>query len=293
MQAACASEASAFGVLKQHPASAIPFATYAGYVGTSFLSAIALGIFIYVAVSYLLMRAHVAPRPWRASAREILRETFWAVLTQPLLPLYYFRGHFMGGEGPGDPIVFVHGYFQNRVNFVGLARAIRAAANAPMFGFNYPWIFRVERNAARLARFVEKVCARTGRPHVTLVAHSLGGLVALEYMHTEEGAQRVRRCVTIASPHAGVRWRGPMLGEVAEQMRFGCNFLRDRAGRTIAVPTLSIFSSHDNLVHPPETSALATRGGKDRLVADVGHLAILFDSTVSREVVGFLREEAS
>jgi pimeloyl-ACP methyl ester carboxylesterase len=73
-------------------------------------------------------------------------------------------------------------------------------------------------------------------------------------------------------------------------MRHGCDFLKDRAGRTITVPTLSIFSSHDNLVHPPETSALATRGGQDRLVADVGHLAILFDKAVTREVVAFLRE---
>jgi pimeloyl-ACP methyl ester carboxylesterase len=249
-----------------------------------------LGIFFYVAVSFVLMRAHVAPRTWKASAREILRETFWAALTQPLIPLYYLLGFSMGGDGPGDPVVFVHGYFQNRANFIGLARAIRAAGLAPMYGFNYPWGMRVEQNAARLARFVEKVCGQTGRTHVTLVAHSLGGLVALEYMHSLEGAQRVRGCVTIASPHAGVRWRGPLLGEVGEQVRHGCDFLMDRAGRTIAVPTLSIFSSHDNLVHPPETSALTTRGGKDRLVADVGHLAILFDKDVTSEVVTFLGE---
>jgi pimeloyl-ACP methyl ester carboxylesterase len=272
-------------------ASGIPIATYVEYGAASATLAISIGIFLYVTVSYVLMRAYVTPRPWRASAREILRETFWTILTQPLVPLYYFRGHFMGGDGPNDPIVFVHGYFQNRVNFIGLAHAIRAAGIAPMYGFNYPWLFRVEHNAARLARFVEKVCARTGRSHVTLVAHSLGGLVALEYMHTPEGAQRVRRCVTIASPHAGVRWRGPMIGEVGEQMRHGCNFLKDRAGRTIAVPTLSIFSSHDNMVHPPETSALTTRGGKDRVVADVGHLAILFHPEVTRDVVTFLRED--
>ena len=261
---------------------------YATYAMASAILAVSLGIFIYVAVTYLLMRAHVPPRPLHAEVRAVLRETFWVVFTQPLIPIYYFRGHFMGGDGPGDPIVFVHGYFQNRANFVGLARAIRAAGIAPMYGFNYPWLFRIERNAARLKRFVEKVCANTGRSHVTLIAHSLGGLIALEYMHSPDGAARVRKCITIASPHAGVRWRGPMIGEVATQLREGCDFLRDRAGRTIAVPTLSIFSSHDNMVHPPQTSALASRGGTDRLVADVGHLAILFDPEVTAHVVDFL-----
>src|SRR5262252_6666928 len=104
-------------------ASGIPISTYAEYAAGSAISAVSVSIFVYVAVSYVLMRAHVAPRPWTASAREIFRETFWAVLTQPLIPLYYFRGHFMGGDGPRDPVIFVHGYFQNRVNFIGLARA--------------------------------------------------------------------------------------------------------------------------------------------------------------------------
>jgi pimeloyl-ACP methyl ester carboxylesterase len=262
---------------------------YATYTVASAILLISLTIFLYIAVSFVLMRAHVAPRPLHASLRALARETFWVILTQPLVPLYYFRGRFMGGDGPGDPIVFVHGYFQNRANFIGLARAIRAANIAPMFGFNYPWGFRIERNAARLARFVEKVCTRTGRSHVTLVAHSLGGLVALEYMHTTEGAARVRRCITIATPHGGVRWPGPMIGEVGPQLRHGCDFLRDRAGRTIPVPTLSIFSTHDNMVHPPETSALAARGGTDRLVGGVGHLAILFDPEVEEHVVEFLR----
>ena len=251
---------------------------------------VSFGIFVYVAVSFVAMRAYVAPRPFGVSLRAVLRETWLVILTQPLVPIYYVRGHRMGGDGPGDPIVFVHGYFQNRANFIGLARALRAANIAPTFGFNYPWTARVERNTARLARFVERVCKETGREYVTLVAHSLGGLVSLEYMHTPEGSQRVRRCVTIASPHAGVTWRGFILGEVGAQMREGCEFLLDRAGRTIKVPTLSIFSTHDNIVHPPRTSELVARGGRDLTIEGAGHLTILFDPAVIRAVVEFLRE---
>jgi triacylglycerol lipase len=254
----------------------------------SVAGAFALGVFLYVAVSYAVMRAHVEPRPVRLTLREIARETLWVLLTQPLIPLYYFRGRKMGGEGPGDPIVFVHGYFQNRSNFLGLARAIAAAKVGPTYGFNYPWGRKVEKNAERLARFVEKVCEDSGREHVTLVAHSLGGLVALEYMHSSAGAKRVRKCVTIASPHAGVRWRGPIPGAVGGQVRHGCEFLVDRAGRPIEVPTLSVFSTHDNMVHPPHTSELATRGGVDFVVEGVGHFAILFDRRVIDEVVRFV-----
>jgi triacylglycerol lipase len=252
----------------------------------------AVGVLVYVTASFFVMRAHVAPRPLVHSLRAMLRETFWVVLTQPLVPLYYLRGHFMGGDGPGDPIVFVHGYFQNRANFVGLARALRAADIAPMYGFNYPWIFSVEKSAARLGRFVERVCKDAGREHVTLVAHSLGGLVALEYMHSEAGGARVRRCVTIATPHGGVTWRGPILGEVGLQLRKGCDYLEGRSGAPIAVPTLNVYSMHDNVVHPPATSQLALRGGRDLPVEGLGHLSILFDPAVIREVVSFVKNAA-
>ncbi len=269
-----------------------PRLTLLAYATGGLLAATALGVLVYLVTSFFLMRAHVAPRTVGATLRELVRETFWVVLTQPLVPLYYLRGHAMGGDGPGDVVVFVHGYFQNRANFVGLARAIRQAHVGPMFGFNYPWVSRVEKNAERLADFVEKVCAASGREHVALVAHSLGGLVALEYLYSERGAKRVRRCVTIASPHAGIPWKGPILGAVGEQMRSGSEWLVDRAGRKIEIPALSIYSTHDNMVHPPATSQLASRGGHDLAVEGPGHLTILFDATVIDAVVDFLRAPA-
>jgi triacylglycerol lipase len=187
----------------------------------------------------------------------------------------------------------VHGYTQNRANFLGIARALEAAKIAPLFGFNYPWTARVEGNARRLAQFVERVARETGRPHVSLVAHSMGGLVCLEYMHTTEGAARVRKCVTIASPHAGIAWRGPVIGASGAQLRAAGEYLRDRKGRKIVVPTLSIYSTHANLVHPPATSALAARGGFDHAVGELGHLSILFDAAVASEVVRFLAAGAA
>jgi len=249
-----------------------------------------IGILVYVSASFALMRAHTVARPARLHLREALREIAWAALTQPLLPLYYVVGRRMAG-GSGTPVVVIHGYTQNRVDFLRIARACGRAGLGPVYGFNYPWFASVPASAGRLARFVEGVRRETGADRVDLVAHSLGGLVALEYLH-EAGTGHVRRLVTIASPHAGVAWRGPILGAVGAQMREGCTYLVERASRALPVPSLSIYSTHDNVVHPPATSALATRGGRDHSVSDVGHLAILFDPGVVRAVVAFLGAKA-
>jgi pimeloyl-ACP methyl ester carboxylesterase len=239
-----------------------------------------VGIGAYLVVSFGLMVRYTERRAMSAHARELLREAFWVVLLQPIAPLWYVVGARMGRGRGSVPIVFVHGYMQNRVDFVWLARALRREHVGRMYGFNYPWMFGIRRNADRLARFVESVCREAAVDHVDLVCHSMGGLVACEYMH--DAGHRVRRCVTIASPHAGITWRGPVIGRGAVELQRGSAYLAHVAQRKLSAPTLSIHSSHDNVVHPPLASKLAHRGGEDFVVEGRGHLAILFaDETVS------------
>ncbi len=269
-----------------------------------------LSIFVYAVGSFALMRPHTTARTLGVSLRELAREAILAALTQPFLPLFYVFGHRMEPlsmrarkDFASDvPIVFVHGYMQNRVGFVGLARALARRRVGPLFGFNYPWFASIEANAKRLERFVERVCRETDSRAVDLVCHSMGGLVAMEMLRDEARAEalgparararalKVRRCVTIATPHAGVAWRGPVIGIGATSLRRGSKLLDAHAGYTLKLPTLSVFSSHDNIVHPKETSHLVKRGGRDIEVEGIAHLSILFSAAVAEHVASFLLE---
>lgn len=281
------------------PASAIQMAEAAA-AATALL--VAGGIVAYVFGSFFLMGKHVGARQIGRSIRELARELWVAAWTQPLIPLFYLVGRRMDAffvrraeEGLAKtrvPIVFVHGYMQNRVGFLGLARALAREGLGPMYGFNYPWFVSIASNAKRLDRFVERVCEQTGAAAVDLVCHSMGGLVAMEMMRDEARREKlkVRRCVTIASPHAGVTWRGPLLGIGATSLRRGSKLLDAHAGHKLSVPCLSVYSTHDNIVHPKESSSLALRGGRDVEVEDLAHLAILFSPRVAEHVASFLAE---
>ena len=259
----------------------------------------------YAVGSFLLMGRHVDARKRSRSLHELARELWIAGVTQPLLPLFYLLGRRMDaffarrgirgvaveGAAPRTPIVFVHGYMQNRVGFLGLARALARIGLGPMFGFNYPWFASIAGNAKRLERFVDRVCEETGSATVDLVCHSMGGLIAIEMMRDElrRESLKVRRCVTIASPHAGITWQGPLLGFGAGSLRRGSKLLEAHAGHKLTVPCLSVYSTHDNIVHPKESSSLALRGGRDVEVDGPAHLAILFSPKVAEHVAEFLR----
>jgi len=245
------------------------------------------GALVYLCGSFLMMATHVERRPGQRQIAAMLHELYYVLITQPLIPFYFFIGRKMGG-GQGIPVIFVHGYFQNRADFWWMAKQFRKASKGPLYGCNYPWFDSVDRNVPRLGRFVEGVCAETGADKVTLVAHSLGGLVCVEYAHGTNGQQRVAHCITVGTPHAGVKWRGPILGKVAKELREGGEFHAERRERPVITPTLSVYSTHDNIVHPPTTSALASRGGRDVAVDGLGHLSLLYSPEVTRALIAFI-----
>ena len=59
-------------------------------------------------------------------------------------------------------------------------------------------------NVPDLRRFVAAVLAYTGAKQVDIVAHSLGGTLAREWMRQDNASHQVRRLVTIDSPHHGI-----------------------------------------------------------------------------------------
>ena len=267
-----------------------PLALDLGLAVALVVALVAFGSGLYLLVTFAVMRAHTEPRTWRRVVRAFLHEVVAILVTQPLLPLFYVVGRRMGGTSDGRPVIFVHGYFQNRVDFVFLARAARKAKLGPIYGFNYDFRRSVSTSAKRLAGFVEEVRRETGKDKVAVVAHSLGGVVALEYLATPDGAARVDRCVTIASPHAGVRWRFGMFGGAARDLAANSVYMRSNEARQLPIRALSIYSSHDNMVHPPTTSVLTARGGDDRVIEGTGHLGMLFSKEVAEATVALLSE---
>ena len=139
------------------------------------------GIAFYALGSFLLMGRHVGARERGRSFRELVREVTIAAVTQPLLPLFYFLGRRMdasfvqrGKEGiaaegapPRVPIVFVHGYMQNRIGFFGLARSLARAGLGPMYGFNYPGSARSRATPSASSASSRGSARRRGAPRST------------------------------------------------------------------------------------------------------------------------------
>ena len=241
---------------------------------------------LYVAISYVAAAAVVPRRPLRSLLRAVLRESWLVLWTQPLLLWFQFFGRRLGSGGGGVPVVLVHGYFQNRVDFLYLAHRLRAAGSGPLYACNFFWPQSLERSSARVRAFVEEVRSETGSTAVDLLTHSTGGLFALDIVAEEPHV--VRRAALIALPARGVPWRGPVLGRAGSQLRAGSLYQTKRSARVQGTPVISIYSEHDNIVHPVQTSRLDGTSVTNVQISGPGHLSVLFDHRVGDAVCDFL-----
>src|SRR5262245_41314005 len=156
------------------------------------------------------------------------------------------------------PLVFVHGLIGSATNFLALREFLSTRGLGNFATFSYPPRLDHQRLAVLLGRRIAAVCRATGSPHVDVLGHSFGGLVARYLVEMQDGGP-VRRLITLGSPYFSNR---------------------------LAAQELAIFGANDPLVTPPEPP----HGPRGRRLLGLrcGHLGLLCHRAVLAAVFGFL-----
>jgi pimeloyl-ACP methyl ester carboxylesterase len=223
--------------------------------------------------------------------RSLLADNFWYLPFEP----WALRADPAPMAASRTPVVLVHGYLSNRGYFRPMVRWLESRGVAPVFVPNYRSVFAsIEGGVAELHAEIERIVASSGQPRVVLVCHSMGGLIARRYLQ-DHGETRIARLVTIASPHHGTVLSRIGIGQHARQMERASAFLtelaRAEAARPPGVPATSIYSVHDNLVSPQDTSRLAW--ARNVAISGLGHVSIIADHAVFALVLEELRRQST
>ncbi len=175
------------------------------------------------------------------------------------------------------PVVLLHGIGCNAGVWTGFRHHLDERGVGPVYALSYgPPLHSIELFAEQLAALLERVEAETGAAQVILIGHSMGGLVARAYLR-RYGGGKVRRLVTIGTPHHGSMHAWLALGTSVSQLRPGNPWL-DELNRTASpgiVPTASIWSWHDSMVSPQTSSRIDW--GENIELAGIAHNALLDD----------------
>jgi triacylglycerol lipase len=179
------------------------------------------------------------------------------------------------------PVVLLHGFASTPTTLAFLARHVRGQLKRPVLrpSLGFGW-----GDLPRAAQQVAAAIAAAGCDEVDVVGHSLGGLVATELLKSIDRGARVRRVITLGTPHAGVpfaRFAAVAtlgLSRSMWQLVPGSEFLARLAARPVPKGSELVAISGDADTLIPERSswlAIAPRQCSVRL-RDMGHMQLVF-----------------
>jgi triacylglycerol lipase len=207
------------------------------------------------------------------------------------------RKYYSLPPGPADrtPIIFVHGLYHNHTAWYLYLRWFRRWGWSHMKAINLRGKFRSIHEFARiLADEVEKVMAESQSDQVDLVGHSMGGLVVRSYLTEDSVRAKIRRVVTLGSPHRGSKLAVFGLGQAVKEMVPGSTFL-ESLNQGVQIPEgrrfYAIYTIVDNMILPNESAKLTWDGVKNLETRIVNHVGLVFCKHTARLVKECLDEE--
>jgi pimeloyl-ACP methyl ester carboxylesterase len=242
--------------------------------------------------------AGVAPPRPRANflqaGRALLTEPVYfglAQLTMMLTP----RARTLTTEVPGGPapLLLLHGLACNAGLWRWILPRLQAAGFAPIHVMNLePLQADIDSLAGQVAEELQRIHRANPRARVTILAHSMGGLVARATLRFLDPAA-IQRIVTVATPHHGAALARVMQGMPVAQMQCQSDWLaalNETQEGNLPVPVISIGSPEDNFVAPPSSTRL--RGAHCIELRGLGHFGLLVSTRAMNCVLGALREPA-
>ncbi|GAC1414128.1 MAG: alpha/beta fold hydrolase [Burkholderiaceae bacterium] len=225
---------------------------------------------------------------WKAATRLFFGELCATLLTSSLtMPFRQLPARPTLFAGAGQPVLLIHGYGCNSGYWWNLGQRLRKA-NISFYAVNLePVLGEIDAYLPQVHAAIDTLCAASRESSVSIVAHSMGGLVARAYLRAY-GEARVATLITLGTPHGGTGLAKFGLGENSRQMRCPVPSGPGQANQWLAslnscqnfpsIPIVSIYSRHDNIVAPQSSSHLY--GAKNVAFCGVGHVALGADPAV-------------
>lgn len=202
---------------------------------------------------------------------------------------FFFRTACDRGDIPsdGEVVLLQHGYLHNGAVWNPLSHVL-SRLGYRVFTIDQPLYASIEHMADRLHARIEAICEKTGESRIVLIAHSMGGLISRAYLR-RYGDARIRRLITLGTPHRGTYHAYLAFHENGKQMRPGNAWLNELGQRPPFTSLTSIYSVHDTIISPQDSSRVD--GAENVVLTGVGHVSMFASKTVQAAILGVLERD--
>lgn len=216
--------------------------------------------------------------------RCTLRETLVLFSLLPIWPIGFLPRPTPKMSKDTVPIILLHGLFQNQACWWWMRRQLKKQGYVTVSLNLSPW-HNVEALAEILDKKIDRLRHRFGIQQVVLVGHSMGGMIARNYVQLRGGDTKVASVVQLGSPNNGSKLAPFAISPLGLLLLPGSDFLQRLAEAPMPqdCEITSIYSRRDNMVLPFEYSHLPD--GRNIEIDGLGHTSLLFSRRVLQLVL--------
>lgn len=192
-------------------------------------------------------------------------------------------------KNPRQTVVLLHGLYQNRACCYWLQLRL-AVHGYRVVTINLPPWKDLESLTEKLDQTLARLRQELAIQQVDIIGHSMGGIIARNYIQRRGGAPYIRSCITLGTPHFGSRLAVFAITSLAQTL-IPRSPLLSQLNRSHWPPNValhSIYSATDNLLLP-------TRSGQSPLarnyrIGHCGHMLLLYHPHVFNRIHTVLQE---
>jgi len=239
-----------------------------------------------------LMERRFSSRSLRMVLSLIAQETFFNVLTLLVIPFGLINPRRHPRQRGETPILLLHGLFNNRASWFWFKRFLRKEGFNNIATINLSSWHNEEVLTELVAKKVDELRHRLGVNKVHLVSHSMGGIIARNFIQLRGGAGKVDRCICLGSPHFGSKLTPFTLAPLGHVLIPGSQFLQRlrAAPAPSGVRMTNIYPTKDNMTLPNTNTRLPW--GEAVELDGMGHTGLIYRQAALRAVSTALKKVA-
>jgi len=221
----------------------------------------------------------------------MLPEIFFNFVTVALIPLGLISRKQINLQRGEIPVVLLHGLFDNQGSWLWFKYQLRKHGFRNIVSLNLSSWHSEEALTELLAKRIDELRLQVGVNQVNLVGHSMGGLIARNYVQLRGGAAKVDKLVCLGSPHQGSKLATFSCVPLGKILIPASDFLTRLNSAPVPenVTLTNIYSRKDNMVQPNRFNHL--HWGTAVELDGMGHTSLVYRKAPIMAAIAALKGE--
>lgn len=220
----------------------------------------------------------------------IFPEFFFNFLTVAVSPFGLLNLKSQDLKRGETPVLLLHGLFDNRASWFWFKKQLKQRGINNVITLNLSSWHSEEVLTELLSKRIDELRHQLGVNKVHLIGHSMGGIIARNYIQLRGGESKVDKLICLGSPHAGSKLATFSVSPLGKHLIPGSAFMQrlNSSPQPEQVVTTNIYTQKDNMVLPNDSCHLPW--GQNIELDGMGHTSLIYRTAAVEAAANALKK---